>query len=164
MQNNFSKQNSTEQLNSNIESNVQQRLANLTLANFQLNMNSSSPNYVGMIQYLKAQKDDIGNFVARDKHEVEFLFRMSQDYESGLLPSKSKEAWEERVHLFYMVAEYGWAIAIENSKEQRIRRFGVEPLNLNFNSSFSPRSTYSRQRSRSRSPDRFFYTKRPYRR
>ncbi|CAF0807915.1 unnamed protein product [Brachionus calyciflorus] len=121
---------------------------------------SSKPNYAGIIQYLLSNKDSISSFTPRDKHEVEFLFRMCQDYEDKTLPSKSSKAWEERVYLFYMVAEYGWPTAIEKDKEKRIRNFGAEfiPSECRSNGAnfYNKRS---RQESRSRSGERNYWRK-----
>lgn len=73
--------------------------------------------YQNMMRRLISTKYSNSNFVPRDRHDIDFLAKMLEDYESGLLPTQTKEAWQDRVSLLNTVAENGWPHTVQRMRE-----------------------------------------------
>ncbi|RNA32398.1 hypothetical protein BpHYR1_014189 [Brachionus plicatilis] len=95
----------------------QQNALQITIPNSSLAC--AQVDYPKMMRSLVANKYTISNFVPRDKHEIDFLARMLEDYEHGLLPIKTKEAWQEQVSILNSVAENGWPVTVQKIRESK---------------------------------------------
>ena len=110
-------QNTMKNLKTHIEQ--QQQIVQLIQQQSQLHISIPSTNFQqiqvnfsGIFRKLYNGKNQNTNFVARDRHDIDFLGRMLDDYESGCLPPRTKEAWEERVLLLNSVSDNGWPSTI----------------------------------------------------
>lgn len=117
--------------------NQQETLRNSATRNGLVNGQAS---YCKMIRELIENKYSNSNFVARDRHDIDFLAKMLEDYELGFLPLRTKEAWQEKVSLLFSVAEKGWPATIQEIEKSKTisnafispRKFGQVNKNKNY--------------------------------